>query len=364
MLTMKLPWMSRADRRRWKSARTVADLGELMALWLEGEIASRPGYQPRFGPDEETGHLVPTLAALCRAGYVTTCSQPGFAGTGADGLWWEQCAAVELVVTDAVLFRRLVDAVSAAGMVVRVNDYRDGGVQEQSVVATTCDGEPITTFGGQIPQSHMDVLWSGLDRSLYDQVAHGTYVSIVAPEFGPAGDRLWVVLDFLTGLRREDPANPWTTTRKSKETGVAEVSDTETFEVIRYTADVVAVTGDGRLLLIERGWDPFAGQWALPGGHVDPGEDSRHAASRELEEETGVRVPADELVQIGVWDEPGRDPRGRYVTVAYLAVVPDDTEIAAGDDASAARWWPSADLPPLAFDHADIVAATFALPAK
>lgn len=129
--TRFLPWMSRSDRRSWRSARTISDLGELMALWLEGKIASRPGYQPRYGPDDETAHLVPTLAALCRAGYVTTCSQPGFAGTGADGLWWEQRAAAELVVTDPALVHRLVDAAYAAGLSVRINDYRsDGGVQE------------------------------------------------------------------------------------------------------------------------------------------------------------------------------------------------------------------------------------------
>ncbi|MEV5440799.1 hypothetical protein AB0K80_33070 [Streptomyces sp. NPDC052682] len=209
---MKLPWMSRADRRLWKSAKTVADLGELMARWLKGEIASRPGYQPRFGPDEETAHLVPTLAALCRAGYVTTCSQPGFAGTGADGLWWEQRAAVELVVTDPALLHRLLGAVRAAGMLVRVNDHRRGGVQDQPVVVTTRDGEPVTAFGGRIRRADMAIQWPGLDRKLYDQVAHGTYVSIAAPEYGPAGERLWVVLDHLTGLRREDPANPWTTT--------------------------------------------------------------------------------------------------------------------------------------------------------
>jgi hypothetical protein len=209
---MVLPWMSRADRRLWKSAKTVADLGELMARWLEGEIASRPGYQPRFGPDEETEHIVPTLAALCRAGYVTTCSQPGFAGTGADGMWWEQRAAIELVVTDADLLDRLVEAASAAGMFVRINDHRrGGGVQEQPVIATTRDGEAVTAFGGRIGRADMAIQWPGLDRTLYDQVAHGTYVSIVAPEYGTAGERLWVVLDFLTGLRSEDPANPWTT---------------------------------------------------------------------------------------------------------------------------------------------------------
>ncbi|MFE4539626.1 NUDIX domain-containing protein [Streptomyces scopuliridis] len=142
------------------------------------------------------------------------------------------------------------------------------------------------------------------------------------------------------------------------------MSETETFETIRYTADVVTVTSDGRLLLIQRDWDPFEGDWALPGGHVDAGETSRAAAARELEEETGVRVAAEELRQIGVWDQPGRDPRGRYVTVAYLAVVPADTKAAAGDDARTARWWRPDSLPPLAFDHADIVAATLNLPGK
>ncbi len=208
---MTLPWMSRADRRRWKSARTVADLGELMALWLEGEIDSRPGYQPRFGPDDETKHIVPTLAALCRAGYVTTSSQPGFAGTGADGLWWEQRAAVELVVVDDDLFHRLVDAATAAGMFVRVHDHSRGRRPEYPVAATLRDGEVVTAFGGRIGRADMAIQWPGLDRHLYDQVAHGKYVSIVAPEYGTAGERLWVVLDFLTGLRREDPANPWNT---------------------------------------------------------------------------------------------------------------------------------------------------------
>ncbi|MFE9427796.1 NUDIX domain-containing protein [Kitasatospora sp. NPDC006697] len=132
---------------------------------------------------------------------------------------------------------------------------------------------------------------------------------------------------------------------------------TEVFESIRFTADVVATTPDGRVLLIERGWPPFDGAWALPGGHVDAGETSRQAAARELAEETGVRVDAAELLQLGAWDTPGRDPRGRYVTVAYLAVVPDDTPITAGDDARNACWWPFDGLPEqLAFDHAAILA--------
>lgn len=208
---LNVPWMSRSDRRRWRAARTISDLGELMALWLEGKIASRPGYQRRSGPDDETAHLVPTLAALCRAGYVTTQSQPGFTGTGGDGLWWEQRAAVELVVTDPTLFHRLVDAAYTAGLIARINDYRaGGGVQEQPVVTTTRDGEAVSSFGGRITRRDMAVQWPGLNRDLYHEVATGTYVSITAPEYGTPGERLWAVLDFLTGQRRsDDRADSW-----------------------------------------------------------------------------------------------------------------------------------------------------------
>ncbi|MFE2934443.1 NUDIX domain-containing protein [Streptomyces sp. NPDC059278] len=139
------------------------------------------------------------------------------------------------------------------------------------------------------------------------------------------------------------------------------MTQTETFETIRFTADIVILTPDRRVLLIERGWDPYEGHWALPGGHVDPGETSLDAAVRELEEETGVHVTPDALHQIGTWDAPGRDPRGRYVTVAYLATIPDGTQAVAGDDARAARWWPLNDLPErLAFDHANILRAAVA----
>ncbi|WP_272922176.1 NUDIX hydrolase, partial [Streptomyces sp. SID5614] len=126
-------------------------------------------------------------------------------------------------------------------------------------------------------------------------------------------------------------------------------------ESIRYTADVVAMTPNGDVLLIERGWPPHEGAWALPGGHVDRGETALEAAVRELAEETGVRVPTSDLQEIGVFDRPDRDPRGRYITAAYLAIIPAGTSAVAGDDARTARWWPASDLPPLAFDHAEIL---------
>ncbi|SES31390.1 8-oxo-dGTP diphosphatase [Streptomyces sp. yr375] len=132
------------------------------------------------------------------------------------------------------------------------------------------------------------------------------------------------------------------------------ITDT-TDETIRYTADVVLLAA-GHVLLIERGWDPFKGRWALPGGHVDRGETSLAAGSRELEQETGISVPAADLRQVGAYDAPDRDPRGRYVSVAYTATLTTLVQPTAGDDATAARWWPLDALPDLAFDHAEIVA--------
>ncbi|WP_405718195.1 NUDIX domain-containing protein [Streptomyces sp. NBC_00046] len=90
---------------------------------------------------------------------------------------------------------------------------------------------------------------------------------------------------------------------------------------------------------------------------MDPWETSRAAAARELCEETGVHVAAADLRQIGIWDRPDRDPRGRYITVAYHVIVPAGTPIVAGDDAADVRWWPLDALPQLAFDHADIIRA-------
>ncbi|MFE3609355.1 NUDIX domain-containing protein [Streptomyces goshikiensis] len=138
------------------------------------------------------------------------------------------------------------------------------------------------------------------------------------------------------------------------------MSDHETIETIRYTADVVVTTTDGYVLLIKRGWAPHKGAWALPGGHVDQGETSRAAAARELAEEASVYATGEELELVGVFDRVDRDPRGRYVTVAYRLTVLPGTIVEAGTDAAAVEWWPLGDLPALAFDHADIVSAATA----
>lgn len=130
---------------------------------------------------------------------------------------------------------------------------------------------------------------------------------------------------------------------------------TENLETIRYTADVVCLRGDD-VLVIRRGWEPHKDELALPGGHVDRGETSRVAAARELEEETGIRVAAETLDRLDVYDRPDRDPRGRHVSVAYVVTVPADTAAQAGDDATAVLWVPLAEPGTLAFDHDEILA--------
>jgi 8-oxo-dGTP diphosphatase len=127
------------------------------------------------------------------------------------------------------------------------------------------------------------------------------------------------------------------------------------------TVDIVTVAWmDGRwkVLLIRRGNPPFVGQWAIPGGFVEPNEPLEAAARRELWEETCVE-PA-RLEQLRTFGDPGRDPRGWTISVAYLAVLGAEgaevQHVRAGSDAGDAGWFPLDDLPPLAFDHADILA--------
>jgi 8-oxo-dGTP diphosphatase len=133
-----------------------------------------------------------------------------------------------------------------------------------------------------------------------------------------------------------------------------------TRENIRLTADVVLIAPPRHVLLIRRRWDPYKDRWALPGGHLDDGEEPIVAAHRELTEETGIVV--DSLSHVGVYADPGRDPRGRYVTFVYSATVQGDRPVPnAADDAVDARWWPFDDLTSemMAFDHYSIICDSF-----
>jgi 8-oxo-dGTP diphosphatase len=123
------------------------------------------------------------------------------------------------------------------------------------------------------------------------------------------------------------------------------------------TVDCVVLgldTNDLKVLLVKRGVEPFRGAWALPGGFVTPDESLDAAARRELAEETGIGEVF--LEQLYTFGEPGRDPRGRVITVAYYALAKlADFKVEAATDAAAAAWHPLGDLPALAFDHRAIV---------
>ena len=128
------------------------------------------------------------------------------------------------------------------------------------------------------------------------------------------------------------------------------------------TVDLAVFAIDGgilKVLMIRRKRDPFAGHWALPGGFLEMDETIEAGARRELKEETGLEV--DNPVHfVGVYGDPGRDPRGRTISLAYRAHLPGPPAVATGrDDAAAAAWFRPCDLIQaggLAFDHARILA--------
>lgn len=122
------------------------------------------------------------------------------------------------------------------------------------------------------------------------------------------------------------------------------------------TADciVFARTDEGlKVLLVQRGNDPYKGMWAFPGGFMNMDETSAEAACRELEEETGISV--ENVCQVGAYDEVDRDPRGRVITIAYYTVINGIRNVVGGDDAARAEWFTIGHLPKLAFDHQEIL---------
>jgi 8-oxo-dGTP diphosphatase len=123
------------------------------------------------------------------------------------------------------------------------------------------------------------------------------------------------------------------------------------------TVDMVIVTREKRprVLLIRRKHPPFVGMWAIPGGFVEMEETLEAAARRELFEETCLRTS--KLEQLHTFGDPGRDPRGRVISVVYLAQLdPRKLKPRAADDAAEVAWYDLRHPPPLAFDHSEILA--------
>ncbi len=147
--------------------------------------------------------------------------------------------------------------------------------------------------------------------------------------------------------------------------------DAHAHQPFAVTVDLAVFTiheGTLSVLLVQRGEEPYAGHWALPGGFVEIDEDTSSAAWRELAEETGLERFSGHLEQLATYSAPDRDPRMRVVSVAHVAFAPGLARLGprAGSDAAAARWWPVEDLGIdgesgretgviLAFDHAEIL---------
>lgn len=141
----------------------------------------------------------------------------------------------------------------------------------------------------------------------------------------------------------------------------------EKYPGVGFTADIVILTiknGELCVLLIKRGGFPYKNSWALPGGFVNPDEDADTAAQRELKEETDLDIDKAFLEQLKTYSTPGRDPRMRVVSTAYLALIPQVGTPVGGDDADEAHFFPVKDLLSpeddedrisLAFDHERII---------
>lgn len=174
--------MSAGDRAAWASVRTLADQGEVTAQWLEGTVGSQPDYHYPCDVDEEdVPGMAATLAAVNRAGFVTTQSQAAFDGTGYDGEHWQQRAAVTGFADDTGT-AWLTEALDGTGVVVEERQTRR--LWEPAVVPVTCrDGNTYTDFGGREPTDAV--------------TADANQLVVYDPEWG-RNDRLWPALDAAT----------------------------------------------------------------------------------------------------------------------------------------------------------------------
>ncbi|GAA3267910.1 DUF6919 domain-containing protein [Streptomyces lavendulae] len=172
----------------WRDAGTIAEIGQVMARWLTGEVRGWSGHGD--GVDPETRHLLPTLVALNRAGVVTTNSQPGEVGTGYDGAHWRQKAFAAVIVDDrSPLLDRLIRSANSSGLtVLRGNRYPG------LTVLTDRNGEPQMALAGSVPRNHLAREWSCLgSQGLKELRDHGAVLHVVDPVWG-RDDRLWPAL--------------------------------------------------------------------------------------------------------------------------------------------------------------------------
>lgn len=202
--------MNRHELWLWQQARTLADLGELTAQWLEGRIASQPGYAANCGPDPETADLIPFLAGLNRAGFVTESSQPGLEPTlGYDGRQWQQRAAVG-GFADGRTRIAIEEAVAGTDLMVithltprhrwydrflsyEYRSWRDGGGEGAVVVSASTEGHEHTWFGGLMDYADVKCCYEEIGRPVFAAICDAWQVTVIDPEWG-RNDLLWPTL--------------------------------------------------------------------------------------------------------------------------------------------------------------------------
>lgn len=178
------------DLAAWRSARTLSDLGELNARWLEGDIGQQPGHLG--GPADETIPFIPLLAKLNRTGFVTISSQPGYDGPGHDGARWQQRAGVQGFIGSAEPMRHIRDLAVRAGLEVIAHDpatlprwrYRN---RPAIVVTRRCSLEYVTFGGIQLPRHHIRHRQRGYGRchrDAIDALCGAWQVTVIDLEWG------------------------------------------------------------------------------------------------------------------------------------------------------------------------------------
>jgi hypothetical protein len=191
--------VNRADKKRWATARTLADAGALTAFWLEGAITQTPGHAAP--PCEETAELIPVLAAANRAGFVTDSSQPGRGSALQSGEFTRpgmQRAAVQGFADDDVL-RRLQCATAETDLIFLAHRAKRRMNYRTAVTVTLDDGEPFTSFGATLSRRQIRFSYWACHEDAQDALCAAWQVTVIDPEWG-RNDRLWPALAAFAGL--------------------------------------------------------------------------------------------------------------------------------------------------------------------
>ncbi|MDQ0904152.1 hypothetical protein QFZ22_000137 [Streptomyces canus] len=185
---LHLPWMSRSDRKRWKTARTLTDLGQHTAAWWEGTVRSLPGHRASHRPHPTLTDHTPVLATANRAGFLIAAAQTGLT----DGPV-QRRAAVQGFATDWALIRRLVDAAEEAGLEIVIRDWLDAEYDGPGTGITVTTGDQgRILFGQALSLADLKAMWPKLPHAA-DAVTDAQQITLADPQFGPS-TLLWDTL--------------------------------------------------------------------------------------------------------------------------------------------------------------------------